>query len=121
MEASNSGFRIITFAQFQKDNTVVDLIELPPSSEKGLALASNWLGTAYDYLGLFGEAFVQFARWFKRKVKNPLASSTKMVCSEAVTLMLQGINYPGADALIPESTSPEDLLIFLQSKPISLP
>lgn len=71
------------------------------------------LGQAYGYSTLIGMFPVMVARWFGKKIKNPLASSRSMICSERNTRLLQAAGYPEADALDPATTDPEMLMEFL--------
>lgn len=98
---------------FERGNTVVELVEPHVSIEKGVLDSLDWLGQRYDYVGLVGMLPVMLARWVGKKLRNPLASSSAMFCSEAGARVLQDAGYPGAEKLDPPSTTPEDLLEFL--------
>jgi len=71
------------------------------------------LGQSYGYSTLIGMFFVMIARWFGKKIKNPLASARSQICSERNTRLLQAAGYPGAEALDPPTTDPETLMEFL--------
>lgn len=73
------------------------------------------LGQSYGYSTLIGMLPVMVARWFGKKIKNPLASSRSMICSERNTRILQAAGYPGANELDPATTDPETLMEFLCS------
>jgi len=113
LEATEVGFRVLPFANFQAEgNDIVAVVQPAAPLEDGLKDAAQWLGESYDFVGLFGTSFVLLGRWLHRKWKNPLASPHAMFCSEAVTRVLQAANYPGSEALVPASTTPQDLLDF---------
>jgi hypothetical protein len=114
MEATEGGFKLVPYSAFKLANDVVDVITPRVSIESGVRASALWLGEGYDYFGLFGEIFVLIGRWFKRKIRNPLAERNAMFCSEAVVYVLQASSYPGANTLVADSTSPEDLLEFLK-------
>jgi hypothetical protein len=114
MEAVAQGFRIVPFDKFQRQNRVVALYAPRHPIDEGLRAAVDWLGDEYDVGGLFGMALVVLRRWVERRVRhlrNPLASSRSLFCSEAVAWACVAAGYPGFD-LDPESTSPQDLYAF---------
>jgi hypothetical protein len=114
MEAVARGFRIVPFDKFQQHNRVVALYAPLHPIEDGLRAAVDWLGDEYDVGGLLGMAVVALRRWLERRVRNlrnPLASSRSLFCSEAVARACVASRYPGFD-LDPESTSPQDLYAF---------
>ena len=113
MEATPGGFRLITLSQFARTHDIVAVFDIPHSLEKGVRKSASWLGRKYDYLGVFGTAFVLLGRWMKLKWANPF--NTKAIyCSEAIVYILQVSNYPGALELDPASTTPADLYSFLK-------
>jgi hypothetical protein len=116
LEATEVGIRLIPFKTFQVKNTVVHLspAHVEASMEVGLRAMSVALGNAYDFTGLFGMFFVYLGRLFRKKWRNPIRSSKAMFCSEFVCRVLQSARWPGAEALDPDSTSPEDLLVFIE-------
>lgn len=116
IEATDVGFRLIPFDVFKKQNEVVATFTPPLSLEPGVRVAARWLGERYDFAGLFATSVVLLGRWLKRRWRNPVHSSDALFCSEAVVRVLQASGYPEADKLVPEDTTPEDLLEFLESK-----
>lgn len=114
MEATQGGFRVVPFEHYVSGSTkLVRIIEPRTPIDDGVKKAVEWLGAHYDYGGLFGMAIVMLGRWLRRKWQNPWQSTRAMFCSEAVVYVLQVSGYSGADKLIPSTTSPEDLLEFL--------
>lgn len=113
MEAHEVGFRIIPLAHFEKKNEILATFTPKTSIEEGLKkVALEYLGTMYDYGGLFGGLVTMFGKWLKRKWHNPLQSSKAVFCSEAVVIALQESKYPGADGLEARDTTPQDLMNY---------
>ncbi len=122
LEAHSTGFRLISFASFVKDNKVVALVEPPRDGDhdlqRGLPEAGGWLGDQFDLLGLFGIFLTMVARWFRRKAwRNPFTSSRSYFCSEAVVRVMKAAGYPGANRLDAETTTPAELLAFVAAAP----
>jgi hypothetical protein len=116
LEASAAGFRLSTVEALTRGTTRLVAEVTPASPVDGvLPQVLRWLGEKYNYAGLFGESWVSLWRRFGKRARNPLRNSTSMFCSEACVYALQLAKYPGADGLDPQSTSPEDLLEFLDS------
>jgi hypothetical protein len=114
LEAHSSGFRLVSFLRFVKENRVVALLQPRVSVEGGLPAAGSWLGERFDVLGLFGIFLVLVQRWFKQgPLENPFPTSRALFCSEAVIRTLQAASYPGAADLDSEATSPAQLLTWL--------
>lgn len=116
LEATLGGFKVVPFDKFRQSTTVVAVFEPKHSVEAGLKEAVEWLGTDYDYTGLFGMIFVVMGRWFRLKWRNPWASSKAMFCSEAVARVLRGAGYPNTETMVIEETTPEDLLVFFEKE-----
>lgn len=118
LEAHSTGFRLISLAEFVKRNKVVALVEPAHPIAPGLPEAGGWLGDEFDVLGLLGIFLTLVARWFRRKAwRNPFASSRALFCSEAVVRVLKAADYPGAGRLGDETTTPAELLAFLEAEP----
>lgn len=118
LEAHSSGFRLISFTRFVKDNVVVALVEPSSPIDDGLPAAGQWLGESFDVLGLFGIFLTLIARWFQQRPwRNPFPTPSALFCSEAVVRALRAARYPGSEALHPEETTPADLLTFLEADP----
>ena len=109
MEAVASGFRLVPFATFKKQNEIVTLITPVVPLDKGVEEAVNWLGERYNFEGIFGMLFVLLGRWLGRKWRNPFRSANSLFCSEVNTLVVKESGYPGTAGLDPFSTDPEDL------------
>jgi len=113
MEAHELGFRVAPLAHFQKKNTLVATFYPKASIEVGVRyVAMEYLGTAYDYGGLFGGFVIMLGRWLRRKWDNPLNDAHSVFCSEAVVIALQKSNYPGSERMVAQDTTPQDLLDF---------
>lgn len=120
LEAHSSGFRLVSFTRFVKDNVVVALVEPAHPVDGALPEAGEWLGESFDVLGLFGIFLTLVARWFRQRPwRNPFPTPSALFCSEAVIRTLRAARYPGSDALDPESTTPAELLAFLERDPAS--
>lgn len=120
LEAQITGYRLIPFEGYLVGNKLVGIVPLDHSVEQGLERAMGWLGGNYDVGGVVGDLAVEVERklksrwrWLHLKVRNPLHEARAMYCSEAITFVLQASNYPGADKLIGENTTPQDLYNFL--------
>jgi len=115
LEAHELGFRLIPYSRFKKLNIVISVYA--PTSvdlDKGVSLvARKFLGTAYDFGGLFGMAFVLLGRWLKKKWRNPL-NTRGVFCSEAAVIALQHSEFPNSRLLIASQTSPTELECFLK-------
>lgn len=112
-EEGPDGFHARTVENFSKGNRIVRVIEPKYPIDAGVEAAFVWLGQRYDYVGLLGMFFVMVARWFGKKIHNPMSSASSMFCSEAGARVLQLSGYPGSEALDPAATTPMDLMEFL--------
>ena len=113
-----SGFHGVTLSpaeKFTAKNTIKYLAQVHELDEPDVATVMNDLGENYDFGGLFGSAFVVIGRWFKQKWRNPWADPKAMFCSEFVVKSLQECGFPGADQLVPQDTTPQDLKDFLMA------
>jgi hypothetical protein len=117
LQATLGGFQLMTYTAFKKDSKVIFLFEPLFPVDVGLKNACQWLGQHYDYTGLFGSVFVLCGRWLKLKWSNPLDDSDAMFCSEAVVKVLQSNPLSGTGKFIVSSTTPQDLLSFMQTSP----
>lgn len=109
LESTWGGFRLVSYDEFKRSNTIVGEFDTNWDLKPGLKAARDWLGTPYDTLGLFGNILVVVGRWFKQKWKNPLRNAQRQFCSEAIARILQASNFPGTADIDPESTFPQDL------------
>lgn len=114
LEEGFFGYMARTLDDLRKHDTIVALYRPRHSIRAGVKASLTDLGQPYDYLGLIGMAFVMLGRRLGKKWSNPLASTHAMICSERVTRVLQGSNYPFTERYEPASTTPEDLLEFLE-------
>jgi len=113
MEAHEVGFRILPLDHFEKKNELVATFTPRTPIDEGLKyVALEYLGTMYDYGGLFGGIFTMIGKWFKRQWHNPWQSKRSVFCSEAVVIALQKVNYLGSAGLDSRDTTPQDLLNF---------
>lgn len=119
MEAHELGFRLIPYSRFERENNIVASITPAVEMNDGLRWAAAWLGTAYDFTGLFGMTWVLLGRIFRMKWNNPWQNSHAMFCSEMAVTVLQKAGLPGVEKLVATDTTPQDLLDFLQ-KPSGL-
>lgn len=118
LEAHSTGFRLVSFTRFVKDNRVVALAEPPHPVDPGLPSAGEWLGESFDVLGLFGIFLALLRRWVRQgPLRNPFPTPSALFCSEAVIRTLQAAGYPGAADLDPEGTTPAELLGFFRADP----
>jgi hypothetical protein len=118
LEAHSTGFRLISFTRFVKENKVVALVTPAHPIDAGLPEAGEWLGESFDVLGLFGIFLTLVARWFRQRPwRNPFPTPSALFCSEAVVRTLKAACYPGTESLDDEATSPADLLAFFERDP----
>ena len=117
LQADRGGFQVTRLMPFLLENVLVREVQVDLPIE-AIRAADRWVGrVGYDYEGLFGEAIVKIANWFKWKIKNPLHAPKSLFCSEAMATLLKIGGYPGSDLLVPDGTSPQDLLEFLEAHP----
>jgi hypothetical protein len=117
LEAHSSGFRLVPFSRFVRENEVVALVEPAHPLAGGLRAAGAWLGEAFDVVGLFGIFLALVRRWFRRgPLRNPLPTPRALFCSEAVIRTMRAARYPGAERLAPEGTTPAELLRFFRDE-----
>ena len=114
-EAAWCGYRISTLTKLTSGTTRVVTMKTPVVPLK-MEIAKQWLDTPYAYAALFGEAWVCIGRLFRKMWKNPFPDPHHMFCSEAIVLLMQQSGYPGADKLDAVSTSPDDLLRFMEEQ-----
>lgn len=118
MEAHTTGFRLISLARFVKDNKVLELVVPAQSLEKGLPQTGEWLGDDYDVRGLFSIFLATLKQLIThKKIGRRRHASKGLFCSEAVVRSMKAANYPGANKLGNETTSPSALFDFLKADP----
>lgn len=112
-EATEWGIRVIDAGLFWERNKVVSVFNPKVNLTKAVKASGNLLGGLYDFFGLFGMAFVlAWARWFHRKIRNPLENPRGMFCSELVVAKMEESKYPGMTEM-PSTVSPMALMEFL--------
>ena len=114
LETGPHGLAFVPYDDFIKKHDVKHIQDPDPSYklEVGVrALLDKYLDTPYNALALFGMTWVvALGRWFKRKVKNPLASNRGMFCSESVAFVLVNSAVPESALLVPASATPKDVV-----------
>lgn len=117
IHATMGGVQITPRKKWFKDSILIAEYRILKDLEDGFKHAFSHLGDHYDYVGLLGYIPVMIGRWFGRKVKNPFASASAVVCSEFV-LHLDHDHVIGTwKGLDPERTSPQDLLDICRADP----
>lgn len=119
VESDSGGVQVTTPARFDfKTNVVVGRVtpefDLLPALRAAMDAELGW---KYDYAGLVGMAWVEFWRWLKVKVTNPLHRPKSLFCSAFVVTVLKQAGVPGADALVPWDTDAQTLWDFLRTEP----
>ncbi len=117
LEAHSTGFRLVSFTRFVKTNRVVAIAVPHPAHAlaRGLPAAGEWLGASFDVVGLVGMLWVLIGRWLRQRPwRNPFPTPTALFCSEAVVRTLKEADYPGSAELGAETTTPADLLAWLE-------
>lgn len=112
MEAHELGFRLLPFSRFERENKVVAVFSPTCDFNLGLKWAATWLGTAYDFTGLLGMAWVLIWRKLGKRVRNPLQRSHAMFCSEIATKALAKSGCEWAKRLRPSTVSPQQLMVL---------
>lgn len=116
-EASLSGTRMYLWRNWREHNNIVAAVGLPapPIGESAIHSMVMEFDTRYDVAALFGWLGVYFFRWLGLQIRNPLASSKGLICSELVALFL--LNYPEfVFSIDPENVTPDDILRLLTEK-----
>jgi len=111
IHSTMGGVQITPRKKQMVNNEILEEYKFIPDVTNGLKHSFDHLGERYDYVGLLGYAIILIMwRWFRRKMKNPLASPTALVCSEFVL----HVNHDGQikewEGLDPERTTPQDLI-----------
>lgn len=113
MHATRMGFHLEPWVMFVKHNDIKAQFTCTLDLLPGAQYMADWLGTKYDFKSIVGFVWIWIASWFKRKVKNPVRDTSKMVCSEAMTILIQKACVTRSEKLDPESTTPEQLWDFI--------
>ena len=122
-EAHEFGFRQVTLEFFKKTNTIVQMIPLDVDASPGLRMLGHRLGQPYDFPGLLSMAPIELFRWLGHRFKwwhyqitRPWHWANSMMCSEAMVEFLQACGSRMSEDLIPNMTSPQDLMDALNGK-----
>jgi hypothetical protein len=113
LDAHQTGFRLVSLDFFKQKNTVVELYAPVVNIDGAVPVAADWLGTPYDYTGLFGEIVVRLGQWLKHKWHNPVRSVNIVYCSESVIRSCTAVGYPGMEKFDPNDAYPWELRNFL--------
>lgn len=108
LDVDFSGYRLIPFTEFAKDNNVIYLVTPIVDIDLGLRAVRMWLGKPYDW-----RTFIAFHRWFRALKRHPTENPTSIICTEVAITAMRISGYPGADGLDAKGTSPQALLDFL--------
>ena len=117
LEANEKGFALSTAANAINEKHIVAVATSEHDLSVGFREAAKWLGSKYDFGGLFGFVWVLLGRWLRRKWHNPWSRSKALFCSEAMVRILQWSGFPGSAQLDAPTVSPEDLLLFCENSP----
>jgi len=112
MEATGRGFMLQPWSKWRQHNQLVARFEVIASDEdqiEALRLVAGQLGAQYDYIGIL--AFALRRIW--GRMKNPLASPSRMFCSEVVSRYLKELSFREFED--PESWTPGDILKLAQT------
>lgn len=116
MEAHELGFRLIPLERFKKSNRIVGIFTPKEDTTDAMRWAARHLGSAYDFGGLLGMAWVLLGRVFKRSWRNPLNSPRAMFCSELAVRVLQKAGTPWVLGLLASRVTPQDLLTLFEKE-----
>jgi hypothetical protein len=109
-DASLLGIEMVERRQWLKGKILLAEVEVPSVLAPEDSYVLEHLGVGYDYSGMLGYLPVFLARWLGRKIQNPWASPTHMVCSE---FLIRGMQQRGQCLdLDPEFYDPQRLLRF---------
>jgi hypothetical protein len=115
MEAGGRGFLLTPWAKWRQNHTLTCRYSLCISTrhqEESIRKLAEFLGSQYDYISLLG--FV-FRRWVRR-MRNPLDSPKRLVCSEAVAMFLRDAGLEPFNE--PATWTPGDLLAHARRDPL---
>jgi len=108
LHATVGGVQISLRAKWERNAKVV--AEYRTIVQPDIRHAVTHIGDHYDYVGLLGYVWVLAWRALKKRVKNPLASSRSVVCSEFLLHLNHDDAFPEWSDLDPETTTPRDLM-----------
>ena len=87
LEANARGFMMTPWSQWSKKHKLYERYSLDIDQDiqhKALRELGEYLGAKYDYRSLFGF----LPRLFFDRIRNPLSSAAKLVCSEVIAKFL---------------------------------
>jgi hypothetical protein len=116
IHSNQHGVNCDYYERFKRTKQIVAEYQLLISEDKeqlAAATALKLLDKPYDFLSVFGFAWVLINRFFGRKVKNPFPNRSAYQCSEFVLEVLKSAGLEGIENLDRELVSPEDLIEFL--------
>jgi hypothetical protein len=115
LDAHETGFRAVGYKLFREKNYIVEVYQPKVNIDAAVPVAATWLGTPYDYKGLFGGIVVKLGQWLKRKWRNPARNVNVVYCSESVIRACAEVPYPGMEVLDPNDADPWELRNLLKS------
>ena len=110
LQAEIGGVQALVRGKWEKSNKIVR--EFRVLLPVDVSHACEHLGDRYDYVGLLGYIPVLLGRWLGRKIKNPLAASRALICSEFVLHLDHDGQIPEWRGLDLEGTTPADLFVI---------
>lgn len=110
IHAGVGGVHVSTRKKFLKDSNIVYEFKVVPDISDNVRQAISMVGEKYDYVGLLGFIPVLMFRWFGRKVKNPFASASAVICSEFILAVDKDKKINEWSNLDPEASTPDDVL-----------
>ena len=108
-DASLLGVEMVTRERWFAGKRVLAEYMVPEDVAPTHSYVLGELGKGYDYSGMFGYMPIFMARWMHRRIANPWASPSRVVCSEFIVRGLQARSDTWA-AMDPEECPPEQLM-----------
>lgn len=118
LHATAHGVNMDYYPKFKNKNKIIAEYKVNLVEEKeqdALSYAFKKVDQPYDYLAIVGFLWVLILKSFGKKAKNPFPNRSAYFCSEIAIEALKAADFPGADALDRELTSPEDIMEFLDN------
>lgn len=115
VQVDDKGVRIVPSEYLESNSTSVVLYSYERNIEHSLSDIRGEVGEDYDYAGILG-FFIRIIAWkvAKKKIRNALHRKNELFCSELVAKFLRCASVKGATQLNPSTTSPQDILEFVQ-------
>ena len=108
------------YDNFKKDETIVaeyELLITPEQKDALLSFGLKKLLLPYNYFAIIGFIWVVINKKFGRKINQPFNVKNSYFCSELVIAALQAGMFPLSHTLDMATTSPEDIIQFLDAHP----